>query len=681
MLFKMSLLNIRKSIKDYAVYFFTLLIGVSVFYVFNAIGTQSVYLTVSADTREIIGLMETTLSGVSVFVSVVLGLLIVYAGRFLMKRRSREFAVYMLLGMGKGRISALLLCETFIIGIGSLFAGLVLGMGLSQLMSAFVADLFEADMTEYRFTVSWESVIKTLIYFGIMYGAVMIFNTLMIGKARLITLMQSDKRTEKMPIKNPALCVVIFILAAAGLGYAYHTVTHNINISENTMLAMIALGSVTTFLIYYSVSGLLLTIASAMKGSYYKGLNAFTFRQISAKINTTVMSMTVICLMLFVAICTLSSAFTVRNSMNANLNSLCPADFQIDISLKDKETEKLLPADIISGLKKQGYDIQKETDSFTELYIYHTEGFDFGASFGSMLESVRERFFFLDYTTPEDIVTLSDYNRLMELYGRETEVLTDDEFILVCDFDSMTELRNTVLENGESIDIFGKMLHSKYDRCSDGFLELAAQHINAGFYVVPDSLIPDGTVPAVSYLTGNYAAADKSGRSAAEERLSAAYENMRAELNENEILSGAALNTRIDISEAAVGLGGIAALIGLYIGIVFLISCGAVLALKELSDSADSIGRYDVLRKIGAEEKDIYRSLFAQTEIFFLLPMLLAAIHSVFGMQFAVRILEVFGTDEISASVIFTSVLILIIYGGYFLITYFCSRSMISGKR
>lgn len=139
--------------------------------------------------------------------------------------------------------------------------------------------------------------------------------------------------------------------------------------------------------------------------------------------------------------------------------------------------------------------------------------------------------------------------------------------------------------------------------------------------------------------------------------------------------------TKLGIKEAAVGLGAIVAFLSLYVGLVFLIACGAILALKELSESVDSIGRYEMLRKIGTEENDISRSLLHQTEIFFLLPLLLACLHSVFGMKFLIYFLQVFGTNNIAGSVTVTASVILLIYGGYFLVTYLCSKSIIKGKR
>ena len=227
MLFKLSLSNIRKSLRDYAIYFFTLIIGVSVFYVFNAIGGQAAMMEVSKNRGDIIELLTSLLSGVSVFVAGVLGLLIIYASRFLMKRRNKEFALYMMLGMGKGKISAILLMETIIIGIGSLGVGLIVGIGLSQLMSALVANLFEADMTAYKFSVSGEAIVKTILYFAVMYLVVMIFNSAVITKMKLIDLIQSGKRSEHIKLKNPWLCVLIFFIAAVALGYAYYQVGWN----------------------------------------------------------------------------------------------------------------------------------------------------------------------------------------------------------------------------------------------------------------------------------------------------------------------------------------------------------------------------------------------------------------------------------------------------------------------
>ena len=300
MLFKLSLRNIRKSFKDYAIYFFTLILGVAIFYVFNAIESQSVLLNVKSSTYEIIQLMVSMLSGVSVFVAFVLGFLIIYASRFLMRRRHKEFGIYLTLGMSKRKISMILFIETIVVGIISLIVGLFLGSILSQLMSILVASMFEADMTKFEFVFSTSAFKKTLLYFGIMYLIVMLFNTFSVSKCKLIDLLSSSKKSEKIKLKNTILCTIIFIISAIFLSYAYYLVTGSVSeMTANKIYIPIVIGCISTFFIFWSLSGLLLKIFVSMKNVYYKGLNSFILRQVSNKINTTVFSVSIICIMLF----------------------------------------------------------------------------------------------------------------------------------------------------------------------------------------------------------------------------------------------------------------------------------------------------------------------------------------------------------------------------------------------
>ena len=196
MLFKLSTRNIRKSMQNYLIYFATLILGVAIFYVFNALGSQTVVLKVSSNTEEIIGLMNEAMSVVSVFVSIVLGFLVVYASTFLMKRRKKEFGIYLTLGMGKTQVAKILVIETLLIGVISLVIGLLLGIGISQGMSVVTANLFEADMTNFRFMVSTSAIIKTIIYFAIMYVIVMALDVIIVSRAKLINLLYAGAKAQ-----------------------------------------------------------------------------------------------------------------------------------------------------------------------------------------------------------------------------------------------------------------------------------------------------------------------------------------------------------------------------------------------------------------------------------------------------------------------------------------------------
>lgn len=680
MLFKLSLSNIRKSLRDYAIYFVTLVIGVSVFYVFNAIGDQAVYMQVSENRDDIIELLTNTLSGISVFVAVLLGLIIVYANRFLMKRRNMEFALYLMLGMGKGKISAILFIETLLIGTGSIVVGLLIGIGISQLMSALVVNFFEADMSSYSFCISNEAIIKTILYFLVMYIVVIFFNSITINHFKLIDLIQSRRKSEKIRLKNPILCILIFIVSAAVLAYAYYRVCDVDTIADSNITIYIALGIITTFFIFWSISGLFLRMIMSMKNMYYKGLNCFTFRQISSKVNTAVMSMTVICIMLFVTICTLSSSFSIKNSMNANLNELCPADFEIEYQkFSDEEKKKPIPTDIMEVYNHYGYDITEDFEEYVHFSSYMDSNFTFEKALGEHYQEAKDSSPYAMFDVPESIVKVSDYNELMKLYGREPITLQSDEFVIIGNFQTAVSIRDKYLEKGDEINIFGHTLKSKYDSCQDGFISISSQPLNAGTFIVSDDVVDESGVEC-DYFIGNYNADTKEGKTEIEKELKGISENVVKHMNDSGNYS-INFDTKIEIAEATVGLSAMIAFIGLYIGIIFLISCAAIIALKQLSESVDNISQYEMLRKIGVEERDISKSLFRQTGIFFLMPLLLACIHSIFGMKFAMFILEIFGTGKLIESVVSTSIIILLIYGIYFFVTYFCSKGIIRGKK
>ncbi len=671
MLFKLSLSNLRKSIQDYAVYFFTLVIGVAVFYVFNSIETQTAFLEISTITKEIITLLLSMLSGVSVFVSVVLGLLIVYASRFMMKRRNREFALYLMLGMGKGKISAIIFIETFIIGLISLAAGLVVGIIASQFMSTFAANLFEANMSQYHFTVSGKAILKTIAYFGIMYIAEMLFNGIIVSKCRLIDLMQSGKKSEKLKLKNPVLCVLIFLASSLALAYAYYRVCFNTaQLYEKDMIIMICIGSVSTFFIFWSVSGMLLRIIMSVKKVYYRGLNSFTFRQLSSKVNTMVMSMTIICLMLFVTICTLSSAFSMRNSLNRNINEYCPADFQMKYSSQSE--------DYINRLNNEN-----QFESYFSDYVtfsqYEDKNATIGAFLGDTLDDVLKEYPSLAVDSVFPVYRISDYNTLMKLYGYNTISLSENKYVMVSNFSGSSAFYNNILKENIPLNINGHKLEPMYQKCQNGFVDISVQPMNDGIIIVPDDAVI-GAAESSEYFTGNYDAKTKTEKVKIEQKLISNIKNVTDNIeNESEF----SYKTKLERAESATGLGGVVIFLGLYIGLIFLISSGVILALRSLSDAVDSTSRYTTLRKIGAPEKDISKSLFRQTALFFAIPLILAYIHSIFGIKFAMNyVLQIFGTDTdgMAKSVAGSGIIILLIYGGYFLITYLCSKSIVKNK-
>lgn len=675
---KLSIKNITKSMKDYAIYFFTLILGVAIFYVFNAIDSQTVMLKASGRTYEIIKLMTSILSAISVFVSFILGFLIIYASRFLIKRRNKEFAIYLTLGMSKRKISLILFFETLLIGLISLIIGLSLGVVLSQLMSILVANMFEADMTKFQFVFSQSACLKTLIYFGIMYLIVIIFNTIIINKYKLIDLLSSSKKSEKVKLKNPYVCIVIFIISVIVLGLAYYLVTDGFEklTTADQILIPIIMGIVSTFTLFWSMSGLILKLVMSLKNIYYKGLNSFIVRQISSKINTMVFSMTIICLMLFVTICVLSSSLSLKNSMTKNLKELVPMDIEFTKPVNIEEGNGFSEIEVNDSkisiektLENLNLNPEKEFKDTLSFNIYEDESIILKSLLINSLDEIYKEYPFLLYNQTIDLMKLSDYNALAEKFNLEKYNLKENEYIVIVNYDYMANIINTGLKNNPKLLLNNETYHSKYKKCQDGFYELNSSRSNTGFIVLPDKALENHTSIA-EFLVANY----KNDKEKTEDKIDEVLSN---NYNKTTWLT---YNSKIDIANASVGLGALVTFVGLYLGIIFLISSAAILALKELSESTDNKERYNMLRKIGASEEMLNSALFKQIGIFFATPLLLAIIHSIFGIKFANFLLESMGTKGLLLSNIMTAIFLVTIYGGYFILTYLCSKNIISKR-
>ena len=660
MLFKLSIKNIKKSFKDYAIYFLTLVLGVAIFYVFNALDSQEALLKLTEAEKEIIELMNEFLSGVSVLVAIILGFLVIYASRFLIKRRKKEFGIYLTLGMSKRQVSKILLMETVIIGLISLAVGLILGIIVSQFMSIVVAKLFEADMSRFEFVFSEGAMVKTVIYYAIIYLIVMIFNVFAITKYKLIDLLTASRKGEKIKIRNLTVSLILFIISVGILSYAYYLATKRLD-SLDLFGLSILLGIIGTFLLFFGISGFILKLVQSNKKLYLKGLNIFILRQINSKVNTAVFSMSIICLLLFFTITIFSSAWSINVSLKKDLVYGTPADVQIISYSQDV-------LDVQKGiLDKAGYDI----NNFSSYVKANTYGFE-NVTVGVLIKPIKKEVLKVYPNLLVDnllsVIKISDYNKIASFYGRDTYNLDDDEFILLADYAQMIEYENKALSKGVTISINGKKYHNKYDECMEGLIDMSGNKSNVGIVVVPDSVNTNGYAFVRSYLMANY----KGDKNEKEEE----FIKYGDEIAQN----GGFYNTKLDIYTASTGLRAIMIFIGLYLGIIFLISSAAILALKELSDSSDNKEKYQMLRRIGVDDKKLNRALFIQTGIFFMFPLVIAIIHSIFGIMCANIIMESMSVTSNMTSIFTTALFIIVIYGGYFLVTYMASKRIINEK-
>lgn len=662
-LFNLAFKNIKKSIKDYSIYFLTLVIAVAIFYIFNSIDSQTAMMSLNKSKMDMIESLVGILSYLSVFVSVVLGFLIVYANNFLIKRRKKEIGIYFTLGMSRAKVSLILVLETMIVGIVSLIIGLILGVVLSQLISIFTAKLFEADMTKFAFVFSSDALLYAIVNFGIIYLIVMVFNIMTLGRFKLIDLLYANRRNEKVKIKNSWVIFGIFIISIAMIGYAYKILYDGVMMSGGSdFLVMIILGALGTFLFFLSVAGFLLKVVQLRKKTYYKGLNIFILKQVNNKVNTHVVSTTVISLMLLLTIGILSSSLSMANAMNDSYRDNCPNDFTVLSSQVDKLKD--------FRNSKTYQDTIKDDYQFSFIKLE-------GITQGDFIAAKSDKYANMEYVgrQPMQVIKESDYNQILTIQGKDEQIvdLGDNQYQLVATLPMALEFYNEFLEGNNAVKLDNMTLTSKTKKVVE--LSIINGEGNEGFIVVNDAIAEkygsemDGIN---NYIVGNYTQNNET------------YENKFIEsidqFNQDNQGKYIVSFTRIQMSDSAIGTSALFTFIGLYLGIVFAISSGTVLAIEQLSESSDNKERYRVLGQLGASRPMINRSLLYQIGITFVFPLVVALIHSFVALNEISYIINLMVSINIADKILITSIFIVIVYGGYYLATYLASNRIINER-
>lgn len=665
MFFKLVLKNASKSVKDYLVYFLTLMFGVCLFYLFNSIDAQTVMLKIDESQKEILKTLVKMVGYVSVFISVILGFLVVYANGFLMKRRKKELGVYMTLGMPKRKISAVIIFETLLVGLLSLAAGIAAGIFLSQGMSAVTAKLFEADLSQFVFTFSKDAFWKTLVYFGVMFLVVVAFNTLSVSRLKLIDLLSAGRRNQRLRIGRLWVSVVIFLVSVGCLAASYHLIETNGMIQFTPeFAASLALGSVGTLLFFLSLSGFLLRVVQSNQKLYFKNLNMFVLRQFNSKINTTFVSVSVICIMLLITIGTLSTGMGISNALSKDLRQSTPYDVSFSAYVGNGVQRK--SSNIEQNLKKSGINLADWADRYAQINFYVSD-FTYGAFFQkSDWPKELGNFDHSAGATRVNAVSLSDFNKVRKMRGEPPVSLKQDQYGVSCTIDSLLSLYEKNRKTGRKISFGGKSLVPAAAEKA----VLMNGYGSFGDVIVPDALLR-GRTSVTTILNLNY----KPGV------------NGEAFLKKVKAIHLSApeqpydfYDSKAELCARSVGYKVMVSYLALYIGLVFLIAAAAVLALQQLSESSDNAERYGLLRKLGAEEKMVNRALLAQIALYFLLPLSLAIVHSAVGIDVANRVITDVGNMDVLGNIVMTAVIVLAVYGAYFLATYLGSKSMIRQK-
>lgn len=723
MLCKLAWGNVRRAGRDYLVYLLTLTLGVTVFYAFNTISMQVDIAGI--DEEGLAQVMGSMLGDLTYFLAGVMAFLMVYANNFIMKRRKKEFGLYQVLGMGRGRVATIMALETVIVSVVAFVAGIVLGVGLSQLMTFFTASLFKTQIANFHFFFSVHAFNLTLACMLVMFVLTLLLNLRAVRRTKLIELMGAERRNESIKTRNPWIAIAIFTVGVVLVGVAYYRLLRDgfpltatdskLQEAMNQFGITTAMVTVGTFALFWGLSGMLIKLLQSLRGVYWRGLNMFTVRQLAAKVNTVCFSMGVIAMFLFLAITSVTCGMSIANVMNENLERYNPVDVSqtyvyytpdtLDYYkgyVNPSEADRMVLADTTvdlypawhgkgksadnndeTGKKVDIADVAGEHVQIDSYLSYPFGGSNPSVSAGEMCKTMGERLPKALGGSNADTMGLfvtpaSQYNKLRQMMGEEPVSIDRDQYLLTCDMGGeLGDLYTKYMAGGHTLTLGGHELKPATDKSDKDTAAVAnsAMGSNPGTVVVADELLSQLNLqPYSSSLLVNY----KQGMDTTE-----ADESIKYTLLDNLLVDGkepgswGIFITRSEMYTQAAQMNGMISYLAIYIGFVLVIACAAILSIQQLSNVADGSRSYRVLAQIGCEDRQIRHSVMAQQAVFFLFPLAVGLAHSFVALKVIIEMVSIFGNMSIGGTVGLTCAIFLAAYGGYFLVTYLMSAGMV----
>lgn len=663
---KLIFKNVHKNLRDYLIYFLTLMLSVSLFYAFNSISDQPAFSEMGMTRTLLYDQLGILLSALSVLIAIVLAFLIIYANQFLLKRRKKELGIYMMLGMKKGRISRIFAGETFCVGVIALAVGLILGFILSQGVSLIALKLFAIELDKYQLVFSMGAFRQTVICFALIFFLVMLFNVWSVSSVQLIDLLTASRKNERLKNENRVLPALMFLLSILCIGIAGVLFYQNgiLPSRENMSFQIAGIALVVgTILLFYSFAAVFIQLMRSNKGFYLKGLNTFLVRQIGSKIRTNYFVMTVVCGLLTITICAVSIGASTALAMNKLSQAATPYDLTVfsDVSIDGDSdiTDYLVTCDV------QMSDYAKNME---QISVY-----DADMTYADLFAGQDLNLWPIDEAVPQSrvsVISISDFNRALAMQGKEPVALNDGEYLLNCNYEGTYQYVSEALRTHSELSVGGVTLQ----RASDEVLQETYVMTSVGNNDRGTLIMPDNIVTTLS------------------KDVNALLVQYKEETNPDEVLQkmipigldethGYRYSEKNMLYDMFYGINALVTFICCYVGLIFLLICAALLALKQLTETTDNIYRYGLLQKLGAKRQQINRTLFVQTGVFFTVPLIVAGIYSILLIGKGMEIVEEFMNIHISTNVGLTVILFLIVYGSYFIATYLSCKRMVTEQK
>lgn len=703
MILKLGFRNVKKSAKDFSIYFFTIILGIICFYTFDSLSNQRILFDISQSASCMWDLIDSTMKFFSAVVIFVLAFLILYANNFLIKRRKSEFGTYLLLGMSAKDTSLILIVETLLVGIFSLIVGLVLGILASQLMSFATSALLGIEIKKYHFLISYWSIIRTIITFFIIFGLVGIFNILKIQNTKLVNLIRDNIAISQKKYMSTKKSLFVFIISIVLNAFAYRLLYLNqFNVIDIKFLLSTAFMMIGTYLFFYSFASFLITWITKSK-LFYKKLNMFTIRQISNKMQLSCTSLWTVCVLLFFALTIFSSGLGIGSVFSRDLTESNNYDASLSIryssNIGNDSDLALVRDDAFSAYSSLYPELKKITSDKVQVNLWNNKDcltlLDMMKALGSSEHSKQEmvQSGFSEFNT--HVIGVDEFNKIRQFLGREKIEVKEGTFAFLNSYDSLKGYIDEMINSNKSIGVGSSKLKPNGKIYKDG-LSTMMLNMQMCYMIVPQSVINSlqhkNVNPAFSIMNFNYK--QNIDAQEADKIVDKFFNKIYANVDSNKLpkddvdssfspnyaYTSAVSATKSMSIMQSYGIRLLCTYLALYIGMILLFSVGSVISIQQLCTNLDSGKSYKTLLQIGAPAKSVLRSLKKQTCFFFICPLLIASIHYLYAFSLlSGNLFQKAGVSD-AWPVISAAILIVAIYGTYMVITYLISKEFVKSR-
>lgn len=634
---KLAFRNIRRSLRDYIIYFVTLTLTAALMYSFLALGFSPDILAMT----ENMSMLTTGILILSVLIAFMSSFVIGYAIRFMLGQRKKEFAAYELMGMEVKTVRNLFLVENGIIGGVAFLLGTLVGTGLSGLLNQVVQNIFEIPHT-YRVLFSFRAWGMTLFFFILMYGFGMFRAAKVIRRQKVIDLLYDNQKNEEIRFQSLHRSVLTGLLSIAAMIAGVILLEKGLHIQTNEALLYFGgaclLILVGVYELHRNIPVLLYQFAKRNPHRKYREENLFFLGQIGRRIQSSGRTMAVVAILLTISLATMFLGLTMGAGYKANMEAYYPYDAGVAI---DAPLTKNSMDSVLSFVDERC----KVEDSVT-YYLY---------------------------AVPDEAIealSLSDYNHLREILGLSPVSINNNEFFVHCDtWNYMDDIRQR-LEQQPEITLNGQTLTvAETPILTEPMEQYQMAGTNGYVLVLPDeaaSQLSGEKIRLVMKLEGG------------------GYPELRSELRQflnsgkwlPDIQPGQELPERVTMGVTvkawgvANSLTGFTTLsfCGLYLSIIFIILSCSVLAFGQLSAIDKNQKNYAVIDRLGVSAQKQASLVRKELSTVFLIPLffpIVLTILLVVGTQF------IFGEAILQAGlVLFYGVITILLFCAIYL-TYF----------